>query len=334
MEAGRAADRAAFESERLASDADKDRLLRALLADKIAEQQRLEARIAAEQDALQAARMQVLYGGSDLVKLCRGKDKQHVVRVWVSANDRVLHWAGKGLVGQGSTKGLRLSDVTALKLGQATPAFERPGAASIRTPFHAARSLSLVTPQRSLDLVLPSDAAFTSWVEGLKPLLAAGAGAGGGHANFRLEELRPGMAAAQAQAKRKLDEEARARAQAHEQLMAAAAQAAQASAAAAAKRAANAQQLQLQPTPSAVAPHTHSAAVGAGAGAGAAAPSSSSSSASSAASSSSATQQSLPPPTSSMPREFLAAPMQQQQPQLNKIQEEEKEYTPVLAIDH
>ena len=197
LESQRDTERAAFEADRRRGEGENSKLLRSLLADKIAEQQRLESRIAAEQEQLHQARLQALYAGVDVVKACRNKDKQHVVRLWLTHNDKVLHW--KGLGAMMKVKGVRMGDVTHLKLGQNSAAFERPGAAAMRSKEHALRSLSLVTPERTLDLLFSSEGAFQTWVEGLKPLLT--------NAALKVEELRPGVAAQSAAAKRKAEEE-------------------------------------------------------------------------------------------------------------------------------
>jgi len=217
----RAEDGHNFEIERRRMERERDTLLKAMLEDKVVEVAKVESRLLREQRALQSSRLLALQSGLEVLKVCARKSKVHPVRIWIpllsSAGDDLvpsIHWrkSAAGWFGRGGSgastnqvdvhateaitaavpakssssndRFIFLRDVEVLKLGQATPAFDR-NALRVRSTSALNRSLSFVTPRRTLDLIFAS-------VECLEMVVAALRGSmGSGSGSVRIEDHRP-----------------------------------------------------------------------------------------------------------------------------------------------
>ena len=170
--AARDKEKFAYDAERKRIEIEKDVLLKQLLADKITEQQRLEQKLQYEQSQAQSARTVTMSQGmAKILKACRSKDGVHEVRVWLDqmSGPNKIVWTRLGLGGTfASQREMLVKDIERVKFGQATPIFDKLTTKELKYPEVRNRSLSLCTPARTLDLILPTQTAAELWYEGLK----------------------------------------------------------------------------------------------------------------------------------------------------------------------
>ena len=116
----------------------------------------------------------VLPAGMVMVKHCRGKAKPHVCRFRVSDDNMKLLWTNFRPFSR--TRQVPLASVTEILCGQETPVFRNQGAGAGAnnngpTAEERTRSFSLITTNRSVDIVAPTAEAQDLWLTGISRLV-------------------------------------------------------------------------------------------------------------------------------------------------------------------